>query len=314
MTEAPFPAPIADLLRASEQLWEDDALPVLSEYVRIPCLSPEFDEAWEGHGHLRRAAELLAEWAGRRRIAGMQVEIAQLPGLTPVILAEVPASGGGAGVGGGGGGARGGAEAGGGGTTARPTLLYGHLDKQPPLGSWREGLAPFEPVREGDRLYGRGTADDGYSIFAALGAIELLERAGLPHGRCIAIIEASEESGSPHLGAYLELLGQRIGPAGPALVVGLDSGATTYDRLWTTTSLRGLVAATLRVRVLEEAIHSGAGGGVVPDSFRLLRQLLSRIEDEQTGKVLLDSVEVPIPPGRCREAEALLAEIGGASL
>jgi len=313
MTEAPFPAPIADLLRASEQLWEDDALPVLSEYVRIPCLSPEFDEAWEGHGHLRRAAELLAEWAGRRRIAGMQVEIAQLPGLTPVILAEVPASGGGAGVGGGGGGggARGGAEAGGGGTTARPTLLYGHLDKQPPLGSWREGLAPFEPVREGDRLYGRGTADDGYSIFAALGAIEILEAAGIPHGRCVVIIEASEESGSTHLGAYLEALSDRMGPGGPGLVVCLDSGATTYDRLWYTTSLRGLVAADLRVDVLREGMHSGAGGGVVPDSFRLLRQLLDRVEDPLTGRVLLRSCEIEVPRLRRQEAEALVAEIGG---
>ncbi|HLI42869.1 MAG TPA: M20/M25/M40 family metallo-hydrolase [Acidimicrobiales bacterium] len=293
-TPASLPPAPPELLAGSEELWENDALPVLSEYVRIRCLSPEFDAEWADRGEIRRAADLLASWARDRQISGLRVEVVELPGLTPVVLAEAPATGAGAGE--------------------ATTLLYGHLDKQPPLGAWRSGLAPFEPVREGDRLYGRGTADDGYSIFAALGAIELLERAGLPHGRCIAIIEASEESGSPHLGAYLELLGQRIGPAGPALVVGLDSGATTYDRLWTTTSLRGLVAATLRVRVLEEAIHSGAGGGVVPDSFRLLRQLLSRIEDEQTGKVLLDSVEVPIPPGRCREAEALLAEIGGASL
>lgn len=290
------PAP-PELLELSEHYWEQEALPVLSDYVRIPCLSPEYDGAWQADGEIRRAAELLAQWAAARPIEGLSVELSQLDGLTPVVLAEVPARAG-----------RGAERA----ADSPPVLLYGHFDKQPPLGSWRSGLGPFEPVREGDRLYGRGTADDGYSIFAALGAIELAQRVGLGHPRCLLIVEGSEESGSPHLPAYLQALADRLGSKGPRLLVCLDSGAASYDRLWTTTSLRGLVAANLTVRVLTEGIHSGAGGGLVPDSFRLLRQLLSRVEEERTGRVLLPACGVEVPPGRRAEAEALAAELGPA--
>ena len=289
------PAGDLDLLSASEDFWESEALPTLSDYVRIPCLSPEFDSDWQSHGEIGRATAMLADWAAHRAIRGLSVEVVQLPGLTPVIIADVASTG----------------ETG---PSSRPTLMYGHLDKQPPLGAWRDGLNPFEPVREGDRLYGRGTADDGYSIFAALGSIELAQRAGIAHGRCVVIIEASEESGSPHLGPYLEVLADRLGPDGPGLAVCLDSGATTYDGLWYTTSLRGLVAATIRVSVLREGIHSGAGGAVVPDSFRLLRALLSRIEDETTGEILLESCAVDIPPSRRKEAEILAAELGTTSM
>lgn len=282
---------LQELGEASERFFEDEVLPTLSDYVRIRCLSPEFDADWEAHGEIARAAELLAGWARARRIPGLAVEVVAVPGLTPVVCCEIPASAPG--------------------DTRPTTLCYGHLDKQPPLGAWREGLDPFTPVREGDRLYGRGTADDGYSIFAALGALELAAAAGRPYGRCVVLIEASEESGSPHLGAYLDLLADRFGPGGPGLVVCLDSGAATYDRLWSTTSLRGLVNAVVRVDVLTEGIHSGSGGGVVPDSFRLLRQLLSRIEDEKTGEVLLDSCRIAVATDRRLAAERLVAELGG---
>ncbi|MHB1987728.1 MAG: M20/M25/M40 family metallo-hydrolase [Acidimicrobiales bacterium] len=286
-----------DLLARSEEFWEAEALPVLSDYVRIPCLSPEFDSEWEANGEIARAASLLEDWASHRPIEGLSVELVRLPGLTPVIVAEVAAN-------------RGHSAAAG----SPPTVLYGHLDKQPPLGEWRPGLGPFEPVREGEALYGRGTADDGYSIFAALGAIEIAQRAGKSHGRCIAIIEASEESGSPHLRPYLAALAGRLGESGPGLVVCLDSGATTYDRLWFTTSLRGLVAATIRVRVLSEGVHSGVGGAIVPDSFRLLRSLLSRIENEKTGEIVLESCAVDIPASRRSQAETLVAELGAGTL
>ncbi|MGO9197551.1 MAG: M20/M25/M40 family metallo-hydrolase [Acidimicrobiales bacterium] len=296
----------ADLLAASEVYWESEALPILAEYVRIPCLSPEFDSDWASHGEIGRAATLLKDWASHRAIEGLSVELVQLPGLTPVIIADVAANrspsasasaSGSAGAG-----------------EGLPTLLYGHLDKQPPLGAWRSGLAPFEPVREGDRLYGRGTADDGYSIFAALGSIEIAQRTGKGHGRCVALIEASEESGSPHLEPYLKALPERLGEAGPGLVICLDSGASSYDRLWYTTSLRGGITATIKVAVLRDGIHSGLGGAIVPDSFRILRELMSRIEDEHTGEVLLESCAVEIPALRRTEAEALVAELGAATI
>src|SRR5208283_4507572 len=151
-----------------------------------------------------------------------------------------------------------------------------------PLGEWRSGLGPYEPVREGDLLYGRGTADDGYSTFAAVTA---LLAAGGWHGRVLILIEASEESGSPDLAAHLANLKDRIGT--PRLVICLDSGGLSYDRLWLTSSLRGNLVATVKVDVLTEGIHSGQGGGVVPSSFRILRRMLSNIEDETDGRILL---------------------------
>ena len=236
--------------------WEDRILPVLSEYTRIPCLSPAFDPDWAERGAIAAAAELLAAWA-RDQEGALGVEIIELPGRTPVLLID----NGGAGD---------------------PVVVYGHMDKQPPLGEWRSGLGPYEPVREGDLLYGRGTADDGYATFAAVTG---LLAAGGGRGRVLILIEASEESGSPDLAAHLENLRARIGT--PRLVICLDSGGLSYDRLWLTSSLRGCLVATVRVDVLTEGIHSGAGGGVVPSSFRILRRILSGIEDEATGRILL---------------------------
>ncbi len=236
--------------------WEDTILPALSEYTRIPCLSPAFDPDWAERGAITEAIELLAAWV-RDQDAALGVEIIELPGRTPVLLID----NGGAGD---------------------PIVMYGHMDKQPPLGEWRSGLGPYEPVREGDLLYGRGTADDGYATFAAVTG---LLAAGGGRGRVLILIEASEESGSPDLAAHLDNLTARIGT--PRLVICLDSGGLSYDRLWLTTSLRGNLVVTVRVDVLTEGIHSGVGGGVVPSSFRILRRILSGIEDEATGRILL---------------------------
>ena len=277
-----------------DDLWEDSVIATLSSYIAIPCLSPDFDPAWAESGEIVRAARLLRDWAAARPVPGLAVEIVEREGLTPAIIADVPATPGAA--------------------TRLVTLLYGHLDKQPPLGSWREGLHPFVAVREGERLFGRGAADDGYSIFAAIGALEALAATGTPHGRCVVLIEASEESGSAHLGPYLEEVQARIGAPGPGLVVCLDSGCATYDRLWNTTSLRGLLVATVSVEVLSEGVHSGLAGGVVPDSFRILRHLLSRIEDGRTGDILVPEC-LAEPPARYQAAaEMMVAELGEAAL
>lgn len=285
------PQPTLALGRFAERFWETDALSTLSDYVSIRCLSPAFDTDWESHGEIARATTCFAQWAKRRAIPGATVEVIQQEGLTPVILVDVPATGGATR-----------SE-----TSGHVTLLYGHLDKQPPLGSWREGLDPFQAVREGDRLYGRGTADDGYAMFAALGAIEALAAADRPHGRCLVLVEASEESGSPHLEPYLAEVSSRVRPD---LVVCLDSGCATYDRLWITSSLRGAVIMTVAVEVLTEGVHSGSAGGIVPSSFRLVRQLLSRVEDERTGKILVQACNVEVPARRRLEAERLAELLG----
>ncbi len=270
-----------------ERSWEADILPTLEEYTTIPCLSPAFAPDWAETGALRQAADLLGDWSASRTVPGLSSEIVEQPGRTPVLLVEAPAMG---------------AEGAGGGTV----LIYGHLDKQPPQGEWRPGLGPYEPVRQGDRLFGRGTGDDGYSVFAALCALEALSSLDVPRPRVLVLIEASEESGSPDLASYLDALAPRIGPV--RLVICLDSGCLTYDRLWLTSSLRGNLVATVRVAVLSEGVHSGLAGGVVPSSFRILRQLLSRIEDERTGEILLPQLRAEVPAGHRRNLAAVATE------
>jgi len=275
-------------------VWARDVVPTLTDFVRIPNKSPAFDPGWREAGHMERAVTLVEEWCLSRNVPGMTVERHELEGRTPVLLLEVPATG----VGG----------AGKSNSAVDTVLLYGHLDKQPEMAGWRDGMSAWEPVREGDRIYGRGVADDGYAAFSAVTALEALHESGRPHARCVIVIEASEESGSPDLPAHMEALAQRIGS--PSLVVGLDSGCATYDRLWVTTSLRGLVGGYLRVDVLNEGVHSGAAGGIVPSSFRIVRRLLDRIEDATTGEILLPGLHADIPDHVHAAAVALVDELG----
>jgi acetylornithine deacetylase/succinyl-diaminopimelate desuccinylase-like protein len=279
------------------KLWDDEIVPTLSDYIRIPNKSPAFDPAWEANGHMDRAVEMFAAWA-REKLSAFEkatLNVARLPGRTPLIFIEIPGSPNEHG--------RVRAAA----TKDNPTILmYGHLDKQPEMEGWTTG--PWEPVIKDGRLYGRGGADDGYALFAALSALLALKEQGLPHSRTVIIIEASEESGSPDLPAYIEHFGCRIGT--PDLVVCLDSGCGNYEQLWLTTSLRGMVIGTLTVRVLHEGVHSGAGSGIVPSSFRIARQLLSRIENVETGEITLPELQVTIPDERTAQAKAASAILG----
>ena len=260
--------------------WDDDIVPRLVEYIRIPNKSPMFDAQWVEHGYMDEAVRLMETWAKAQPVTGMQVEVVRLEGRTPLIFIDIPASGGE--------------------TGDDCVLLYGHLDKQPEMTGWDDDLGPWKPVIKGDRLYGRGGADDGYAIFGSLAAIMALQEQGLPHARCVVLIEACEESGSYDLPAYVDHLADRIGS--PSLVVCLDSGCGNYDQLWCTTSLRGLAGGNFSVRVLEEGVHSGDASGVVPSSFRLLRQLLSRLEDEKTGRILVEDLHAEIPEERLAQA------------
>jgi acetylornithine deacetylase/succinyl-diaminopimelate desuccinylase-like protein len=248
---------------------------------------------------MERAVELLRQWCAARPLGGLSVEVLRLAGRTPLLLVEVPAHDGPEEAGGRGAGS---------GDDDAPVLFYGHLDKQPEMSGWGEGLGPWSPVLDGERLYGRGSADDGYAVFAALSAIETARTAGGSHRRCVVLIESSEESGSPDLPAYLDALGDRLGA--PSLVIALDSGSATYDRLWVTTSLRGLISGVLEVAILLEGVHSGAAGGIVPSSFRILRRLLDRIEDADTGEVALPELLVEIPAERQSELRQLAEALG----
>src|SRR6195952_3751588 len=268
----------------SDRIWELEILPALDQYIRIPNRSPVFEANWQATGHMEKAVALIADWCKQQPLAGLVVEVVRLPGRTPLIYMEVP------------------------GTGDDTVLLYGHLDKQPEMTGWREGLGPWTPVIEGNKLYGRGGADDGYAIFASLTAINALRKDKVPHARCVVLIEACEESGSYDLPAYIDHLAPRIGQL--SLVVCLDSGCANYDQLWSTTSLRGLILGNLEVSLLREGVHSGDGSGVVASSFRVIRQLLDRIEDSHTGMIKLSELAVAIPRGRVLQA-AQAAEVIG---
>jgi acetylornithine deacetylase/succinyl-diaminopimelate desuccinylase-like protein len=277
---------VAQLRAHIEQLWDRSILPQLHAFVRIPNKSPLFDPEWHAHGHMERALQLVADWCRAQALAGMRVEVRRLPGLTPILLVDVPGE--------------------------RPdcVLLYGHLDKQPEFTGWLPGLGPWEPVVREGRLYGRGAADDGYAAFSSLAAIAAVRAQHIPLPRCVLLIEASEESGSIHLPAHLEALGAQLGT--PSLVVCLDAECGNYEQLWCTTSLRGNLVGRLLVRVLTEGVHSGMATGIAATPFRLLEQLLARIESPVSGELLLDELQVAIPRDRLAQITAAAGVLGSA--
>ena len=229
-------------------LWDKSIIPELSEYIKVPNKSPHFDPDWEKHGHMEQAVAMLEVWSKAQPVKGMQVEIVRLPGRTPILFIDIP------------------------GDSDDVVLLYGHYDKQPEFSGWADDLDPWTPVIRDGKLYGRGGADDGYATFGSLTAIRALQEQGVPHAHCVVLIEGCEESGSFDLPFYIDLLEDRIGT--PSLVVCLDAECGNYEQLWCTTSLRGNLTGTLRADVLTEGVHSGSAGGIVPSSFRVLRDLL----------------------------------------
>ena len=224
-----------------DEKWNDEIVPELTEYIRIPAKSPHFDPDWEKNGYIEDATQQIYDWCRKQDLADMSCEIVRLPGRTPVIFMDIP------------------------GTGEDTVLMYGHLDKQPEMTGWDDSLGPWKPVMRDGKLYGRGGADDGYAAYASLTALMALQREGIPHARCVVLIEACEESGSYDLPHYIDHLRERIGE--PSLVVCLDSGAGNYDQLWLTVSLRGMAAGTLRTDVLDEGVHSGYASVVVPVSY-----------------------------------------------
>ena len=267
-------------------IWDKDIVPTLTDYIRIPNISAMFDAEWERRGHMDKAVALFVNWARAKiaKLPGATLEVVKVAGRSPLILVEVP------------------------GKVEGTVFLYGHLDKQPEMTGWTDGMGPWTPVLKDDKLYGRGGADDGYAMFAAISALLALAEQNIAHARAVIVIEAGEESGSPDLPFYIEHLAARIGV--PDLIVCLDSGCGNYEQLWLTTSLRGIAAGLLTVRVLNEGVHSGDASGIVPSSFRILRQLLSRIEDETSGTIKLEEFFVHVPADRLEQTRAAADILG----
>ncbi len=281
--------PASALAAFADRAWDERIVPALKSYIEVPAKSPMFDAQWQQHGYLDRVTRDAAAWVESRRVAGLKLELIRIEGRTPLILFEVPATRAG---------------------STDTVVMYGHLDKQPEFTGWRAGLGPWTPKLDDGLLYGRGGADDGYAVYAAITAIEALDAQGIPRPRIVGLIESCEESGSFDLPVYLDRLKPRLGNV--ALVVCLDSGAGNYDQLWLTTSLRGMVSGVLKVEILTEGVHSGDASGLVPSSFRILRQLLDRLEDARTGELLPGSFHCEVPAERVAQARAAAATLGDA--
>lgn len=267
-----------------DETWSSSIVPTLEEYIRIPNQSPLFDPDWKRNGHMHKAVALARSWVESQQVRGLTIDVHEIDDRTPVIFMEIE------------------------GDASSTVLMYGHLDKQPAMVGWEEGLGPWTPVLRGEKLFGRGGADDGYAIFATIAAIKTLQQQNVPHSRIVVLIECCEESGSIDLPAYIDLLADRIGT--PRLVICLDSGCGNYDQLWMTTSLRGSIVGNLTVEVLTEGVHSGDASGIVPSSFRILRQVLERLEDAKTGEILPKWLHVEVPKTRLDEAKATAKVLG----
>jgi acetylornithine deacetylase/succinyl-diaminopimelate desuccinylase-like protein len=270
-----------------ENSWQNSIIDRLQAYIRIPNKSPAFDPDWEIHGYMTQAIDLMAEWCRAQPVPRMRVEVRHLPGMTPVLLVDIP------------------------GDSPGCVLLYGHLDKQPEFTGWLPGLDPWDPVIRDGKLFGRGGADDGYAIFSSLTAIAALKAQAVPLPRCVVLIEGSEESCSIHLPAHLDALGKTLGE--PTLVVCLDAECGNYEQFWSTTSLRGNLVGRLTVRVLTEGAHSGLASGIAPTAFRLLQQVLERIENPLTGEMKLEELHADIPEDR-RAQIAVAAKVLGSHI
>ena len=282
--------------------WGDRIVPALTDYIAVPAKSPMFDPDWAAHGHLARVLQSATDWVEQQRVPGLRCEIIRLNNAqgvarTPVLFFELPASAG-----------RDGTPAPASGQTV---LMYGHLDKQPEFDGWRSDLGPWTPKVVDGKLYGRGSADDGYAVYASIAAIQAIQAQGRAHPRIVGLIETCEESGSSDLLPYVDALRNRLGDVG--LVICLDSGAGNYDQLWLTTSLRGMASGTLRVDILTEGVHSGDASGLVPSSFRILRNVLDRLEDSATGRLLPDVFHCEVPAERLAQAR-VTADILGEEL
>jgi acetylornithine deacetylase/succinyl-diaminopimelate desuccinylase-like protein len=281
----------AQALEHVSRAWDGSIVQRLSDYIAIPAKSPMFDADWFAHGYLESVVRHTAQWIEDQKVDGLSLEVVRLPGRTPVLFFDVAAT-----------------RSAGEGVSEQTVLMYGHLDKQPEFSGWRKDLGPWTPKYEDGKLYGRGGADDGYAAYAAVAAIAALKEQKIGHPRIVGLIETCEESGSYDLLHYVDALRTRLGDVG--LVVCLDSGAGNYDQLWLTNSLRGMASGVLRVDVLTEGVHSGDASGVVPSSFRVLRQVLDRLEDSATGRLLPDIFHCEVPPERLAQARTTADILG----
>lgn len=195
----------------------------------------------------------LREFAEARNIQGIRIKEIEDPGRTPFLVVDIDAHAGNTGR-----------------TPDKQVLMYGHMDKQPYGDGWK--TKPNDPVIVDDRLYGRGSSDDGYAFFTAILTVKACQELGLSHPRCTITIEGSEEGEIDDLIHYLAHYKSELGK--PDLIICLDASAYTEETLTVTNSLRGCLNFDLSAQVGTNHCHSGIGGGIIPNTFQILTCLL----------------------------------------
>jgi len=265
---------------------DNNVLPALIDFVAIPNQSQEFDPEFHTNGLIQKAITHCKSWVEAQGVTGLTIEEHKEEGAGPLLLLEIPGTK----------------------PEAKTVLMYSHMDKQPPMEPWDEGLGPASPVVRGDKLYGRGSSDDGYGLLAGITMIKTLQKFGEDHPRVVYLCETEEESGSPNLLTYIDKLKPKIGSVDTVMII--DSGGANYDQLWTDGSLRGVLEYKLNVSLMKSAMHSGEGSGAVASSFRVLRQLLDRIEDPVSGEIKLPELHAPLPPRIYSAVAKTVATIG----
>lgn len=261
-------------------------IPTIQEFIKIPNQSRAFDPEWQTNKLNERVCDFAIEFANKLNIENFTIEKIEEKERTPVVLAIAEMK------------------------DAPTILMYGHLDKQPPLtDEWTDGLKPYEPTIKGDKLYGRGGADDGYAFFTSALILKALQLSKLQTARVVLFFETDEESGSKDLVYFLEKNEAKIGK--PDLVICLDSGCVDYEHLCMTTTLRGVCNFTLKVEVTDKGVHSGSASGIIPDSFRIGRKLLEQFEVSENGKLLVEEFYVNVPEDKYKQAFDLVNELGG---
>ena len=248
-----------------------NVIPNLMNFIRIPNLSPLYDENWDTNGLLLKAANLVISFAKSLELKNAEINLIHDKGYSPLIFIDIPASRK---------------------NDTRTVLFYAHYDKQPHGEGWDEDKSPINPVIIDGHLYGRGSADDGYALFSILTAIKTCQDYDCPMPRICCIFEGAEESTETHLIYYFNKLMPILGDNITAFIP-LDSGCSDYNHLWMTNTLRGVFDFDVHIETLQNECHYGPeASGIIAENMFLIRKIFDGIIDSTNGEVKLKEFHV----------------------
>lgn len=188
-----------------EKNWDSWFIPGLSDFVRVPNLTPMVDPEYLTNGLVEKSADCVDQYMNKLGVKGLSKQVFKSETGLPLVCYIVEPTPG----------------------CNKNIMVYGHLDKQPYGEGWFDRLSPTEPTIEGDLMYGRGASDDGYAPFSCMLAVKACQEQGVALPRICLVLETEEESGSPNLVALLKTAKDAIGT--PDACFCMDSGAFDYE-------------------------------------------------------------------------------------